>query len=101
ALNRIAHDTEAEIKMVLDYAASLGVPAIFTDVWARGGAGGEELAQAVMSALRGGTGAFKPLYDASLPIKTKIETIVQKVYGGDGVDYSASAERNIEYLTSI
>jgi formate--tetrahydrofolate ligase len=101
ALNRITHDTDAEIKMVLDYAASLGVPAIFTDVWARGGAGGEELAHSVMGALRGGTGAYKPLYETSLPIKAKIETIVKKVYGGDGVDYSAAAERNIEYLTSI
>jgi len=44
---------------------------------------------------------YRPLYPTDLPIKAKIETIVKKVYGGDGVEYSAAADRSIEYLTSV
>jgi formate--tetrahydrofolate ligase len=101
ALNRIAHDTEAEIAMVMDHAARLGVQVVLTDVFARGGEGGEELARAVMALLAAGGSKYAPLYDAKLPIRQKIETIVRRVYGGDGVDYAPAAERSIEYLTSI
>jgi formate--tetrahydrofolate ligase len=101
ALNRILHDTEAEIAMVMAYAASIGVQAVFTDVWARGGAGGEELAHAVMAQLATGGSHYAPLYDVSQPITAKIETIVRRVYGGDGVTYSPAAERSIAYLSSI
>jgi formate--tetrahydrofolate ligase len=101
ALNRISSDTEAEIAMVLDFAARLGVKVVLTEVWARGGEGGEELAREVLSILDSGLARFAPLYDTRLPIKEKIETIVTKVYGGDGVDYSPAAQRSIDYLTSI
>ncbi len=101
ALNRILHDTEAEIAMVLEYAASIGVTAVFTDVWARGGAGGEELAHAVVDQLAAGGSRYTPLYDTARPIVEKIETIVRRVYGGDGVDLTPAAERSIAYLTSI
>jgi formate--tetrahydrofolate ligase len=74
---------------------------VFTDVWARGGAGGEELAHAVMAQLAAGGSHYAPLYDVARPIKDKIETVVQRVYGGSGVDYSPAAERSIAYLTSI
>ncbi|MEO7457106.1 MAG: formate--tetrahydrofolate ligase [Gemmatimonadaceae bacterium] len=101
ALNRIMTDTEAELQMVLDHAAHLGVKVVFTDVWAKGGEGGEELARETLALLDGRTAAYKPIYDVNLPIKEKITTIVQKVYGGDGVDYSSSADKSIVYLTSI
>jgi len=101
ALNRILHDTDAELRMVQDYAAKLGVKVILTEVWAKGGAGGEDLAREVMTMLDAKTAKYAPLYDVKLPIKQKIETIVQKVYGGDGVDYAPAADRAIEYLTSI
>jgi formate--tetrahydrofolate ligase len=75
---------------------------VLTEVWAHGGAGGEELARETMALLGGVKSAsYAPIYDVNLPIKDKIATIVQKVYGGDGVNYSATAERSIEYLTSI
>ena len=101
ALNRILSDTDAELKMVEDYASKLGVKVILTEVWAKGGEGGEALAHEVLALLAAKTGNYAPLYSAELPIKEKIETIVKKVYGGDGVDYAPSAERSIEYLTSI
>jgi len=101
ALNRILSDTDAELKMVQDYAAKLGVKVILTEVWAKGGEGGAELAREVLAMLAAKTARYAPLYSTDLPIKEKIETVVKKVYGGDGVDYSPSAERSIEYLTSI
>jgi formate--tetrahydrofolate ligase len=101
ALNRILSDTDAELKMVEDYASKLGVKVILTEVWAKGGEGGEVLAHEVLALLAAKTGKYAPLYSVDLPIKEKIETIVKKVYGGGGVDYAPSAERSIEYLTSI
>ncbi|MFI5230971.1 MAG: formate--tetrahydrofolate ligase [Gemmatimonadales bacterium] len=101
AINRFGADTDAELKMVHDYAAKLGVHVVLCEVFARGGAGGEDLAKEVLAMLAAKKGAYKPLYDAALPIKEKINAIVTKVYGGDGADYSPAADRAIEYLTSI
>jgi formate--tetrahydrofolate ligase len=98
ALNRRLSDTPAEIAMVMAYAEKIGVPVVLCDVWAEGGAGGEALARAVQQLLDGGSAKFKPIYDTALPIKAKIDTIVRKVYGADGADYSPSASRAIEYL---
>lgn len=101
ALNRILSDTDAELQMVMDHASKLGVKVVLTDVWARGGAGGEELAREVLVMLDGKTSKYAPIYDTALPIKEKLDMIVRRVYGGDGVDYSPSADRAIEYLSSI
>jgi formate--tetrahydrofolate ligase len=68
------------------------------EVFARGGAGGEELAREVLDVLKEGKSHFAPIYDADKPIKTKIHEIVTKVYGGDGADYAPKAEKAIEYL---
>jgi formate--tetrahydrofolate ligase len=70
-------------------------------VWEKGGKGGIEMANEVLRALDAGGAKFAPLYDAKKPIKEKIDTIVRKVYGGDGADYAPKAERNIEYLESV
>ena len=101
AINRILSDTPAELKMVHDYAAGLGARVVLADVWAKGGEGGEELAKEVLDMLKQGGAKYAPLYDAKKPIREKIDTIVKKVYGGDGVDYAPAAERAIEYLESI
>ncbi len=71
------------------------------EVWARGGAGGEELAHEVLRLLAEGKAQFAPLYDTALPIREKISIIASRVYGAAGVDYAPKAERNIEYLQSI
>jgi formate--tetrahydrofolate ligase len=70
-------------------------------VWARGGAGGEELANEVLEILSQGKAQFAPLYDAALPIREKISIVASRVYGASGVDYAPKAERNIDYLQSI
>ena len=95
ALNRFTSDSQEEIQCVLDAAARWGVRAALSDVWAAGGAGGEAVAQAVLETLAEGQAAFQPIYDAAQPIKAKIEAIAREVYGADGVDYLAAAERNI------
>jgi formate--tetrahydrofolate ligase len=101
AVNRFLTDTPAEIAMVTEYAERIGVRVAYTNVWAEGGAGGEELAREVLALLDGGTASFAPIYDASLPIRTKAETIARKVYGADGVDFTPAAGRQIDYLESI
>ena len=101
ALNRILHDTDAELQMVADHAAMLGVRVVLTEVWEKGGAGGEELAREVLAILAEGKAAFAPLYAVDLPIRAKIDIIVQKVYGGEGADFSPAADRAIDYLTSV
>ncbi|MDX2260250.1 MAG: formate--tetrahydrofolate ligase [Gemmatimonadales bacterium] len=101
AINRHLSDTAAEMAMVTKYAEGLGVPVSLCDVWASGGAGGEALAQEVQKLLDGGTADFKPIYDTALPIRAKAETIAQKVYGADGVDFTPAASRAIDYLESI
>ena len=101
ALNRFVSDSDAELKMVADCAARAGARIALTEVWEKGGEGGEALAKEVMSMLAQGGSNYKPLYDTALPIREKIDTIVRKVYGGEGADYSPKAERTIEYLESI
>src|SRR3954470_2988842 len=101
ALNRVTSDTDAELKMVLDFCKRLNVPVALTEVWAKGGAGGEALAKELLALLDKKGAEYRPLYPVDLPIREKIATIVKKVYGGDGVDYAPAAERQIDYLESI
>jgi formate--tetrahydrofolate ligase len=101
ALNRVSTDTDAELQMVTDFANRMNVPIALTEVWAKGGEGGEALARKVVKLLEKGGADYRPLYSVDQPIRDKIETIVKKVYGGDGVDYAPAAERAIDYLESI
>jgi formate--tetrahydrofolate ligase len=101
AVNRFVTDTEREVQIVADRARSLAARVALTEVWEKGGAGGEALAREVQATLKDGKARFAPLYDAARPIKEKLDTIVRKVYGGEGVDYAPKAERAIEYLESI
>jgi formate--tetrahydrofolate ligase len=101
AVNRFVTDSDRELQMVADRARKNGATAALCDVWERGGAGGEELARAVQTLLDSRQAKYTPLYPTTQPIKTKIDTIVKRVYGGDGVDFTQKAERSIEYLESI
>ena len=101
AINRFTADTEKELTRVHDYAASLGVKVVHCDVWGKGGAGGEALGKEVIALLDGKTAKYAPIYDVNKPIKEKIETVIKKVYGGDGADFSPAASKQIEYLESI
>jgi formate--tetrahydrofolate ligase len=98
AINRFAADTDRELKMVEAHAAKLGVCVVLCEVHAKGGEGGESLAREVLGMLKDGKSNYAPIYDAKLPIKDKINTIVTTVYGGDGADYTPAAEEQIKYL---
>jgi formate--tetrahydrofolate ligase len=101
ALNRVTSDTDREIRAVIDFVEKLGAPIALTEVWSRGGAGGEDLARKLLALLDKKGAEYRPLYSVDRPIKEKIETIVKKVYGGDGVEYSPEATRVITYLESV
>jgi formate--tetrahydrofolate ligase len=95
ALNRFTSDTEEELRTVLDSAKGWGARAALSEVWAKGGEGGEAVAREILSVLDEKKAAFKPLYDTAKPIKEKIETIAREIYGAGGVDYTAAADKNI------
>jgi formate--tetrahydrofolate ligase len=95
ALNRFLSDSEEEQATVLAAARSWGARAALSDVWARGGEGGIEVAEQLLAVLDERKGHFKPLYDSALPIKQKIEASATRIYGPEGVDYTAAADRNI------
>ena len=101
ALNRVSADTDRELRIVMDFVEKLGAPVALTEVWARGGAGGEDLGRKLLALLDKKGAEYRPIYRTDLPIKEKIETIVKKVYGGEGVEYAPEATRSIEYLESI
>ena len=100
-VNRFTTDSDAELKMVADCAERAGARVALNEVWEKGGAGGVELAKAIVTMLESGESRFAPIYSATAPIREKIDTIVRKVYGGDGADYAPKAERSIQYLESI
>jgi formate--tetrahydrofolate ligase len=101
ALNRVAADTDRELQMVEDFVRKLGAPIALTEVWAKGGSGGELLAKKLLALLDKKGAEYRPLYPSEMPIKDKIDTIVRKVYGGAGVEYSPEASRAIDYLESV
>jgi formate--tetrahydrofolate ligase len=101
ALNRFTADSDAEVRAVLEAAAIWGVPAVEADPWGSGGEGVLELADAVVQVAEGGTANFKPLYPLDLGLAEKIEIISKEVYGADGVDYHATAAKDIAQLESI
>ncbi|HEY0351421.1 MAG TPA: formate--tetrahydrofolate ligase, partial [Gemmatimonadales bacterium] len=95
ALNRFTSDTDEELKTVLDASKGWGARAALSEVWAKGGEGGEAVAREILATLDEKKAAFKPLYDANRPIKEKIETIAREIYGAAGVDYTTAADKNI------
>ena len=101
AINRFGTDTDAELAIVREAAEKAGARVALCEVFAKGGEGGAALGKEVLDILAGGKSKFAPIYETRQPIKAKIETIVRKVYGGEGAEYSAKAERAIAYLESI
>ncbi|WP_306145137.1 formate--tetrahydrofolate ligase [Roseibium sp. MMSF_3412] len=85
AINHFTADTEAEVQAVKDYCAELGVDAILATHWANGSAGTEELAKRVSELAESGAAQFAPLYEDSLSLFEKIETIAKRIYRADEV----------------
>lgn len=101
AVNRFPTDTKAELDAVVKGCERAGVPAAITEVFARGGEGGETLAKEVLEILEKKRADFRFLYDTAEPVKAKIETICRRVYGADGVEYAPKARKAIEELEAI
>jgi len=101
AINRFVHDTDAEIELVRKLAMEAGADEVaLSDVWAKGGEGGVELAEAVVKAAEKPSD-FKFLYPDDISIKEKINTIATEIYGADGVDYSPAAEEKVKLYTEM
>jgi formate--tetrahydrofolate ligase len=101
AVNRFITDSDEEVATVLEAAERWGVPAAISDVWEKGGEGGEAVARELFAVLDEGKASFKPLYDAANPIREKIETIAREIYGADGVDFLPPAQKSIDQIESM
>ena len=101
AINRFESDTDAELQMIREACGRFGVRVALSEVWAKGGAGGEELAQEVLRIIQEGKKDFRFAYESSLPLAEKIQAIAQKVYGADGVDFAPAAAKELQRLTEL
>ena len=100
AINRFVNDTDAELELIREKCAEYGVNVALSEVWAKGGEGGIALAEEVL-ALCQRENRFTYAYDLKLPIRQKIETLVKRIYGGNGVSYSNAAAKEIDRLEKL
>ena len=98
SINKFPTDTQDEIDVVLEACQEIDVPSTLSDIWAKGGEGGLEMADAVKK-LANQENDFKFVYEAEDSIEEKLHKLVTKIYGGDGVEYSAEAKRELKVLT--
>lgn len=100
AINRFPTDTEAEIEVLADYCKQLNVEYSLSEVFAKGGDGGIDLAQKIVKACEEKSD-FKPIYDENLPIREKIEIIAKEIYGADGVNFTTQADKQIKEIEAL
>ena len=101
AVNRFPTDTDKEIEFIISKCRELNVNTVLSDVWAKGGEGGEELAREVVRLCENEKGDFKFAYELSDSIEEKINALVTKVYGGRGVAFTANAAKQLRELTEL
>ena len=101
AINRFMTDTDEEIKFIEDFCEKQNVLVSLTEVFANGGNGGVDLAKKVVKTIEEKPSDFKPLYDAELPIKEKLDIIAREIYRADGVVYTKSAEKAIAEIEAL
>lgn len=101
AINIFAQDTAEELEAVREHCAKHGVNVALSDVFARGGEGGIELAKEVIALAESKQAAFKPIYSSEISLKAKIETIAKEIYGADGVNYSKDADKALKEFEDL
>lgn len=101
ALNRFPTDTEAELKLVEEKCAQLDTDIVLAEVWAHGGEGGKELAEAVVRLCEEDNSGFSFCYEDELGIEDKISAVVRKIYGGRGAVLLPEAKKQAEHLTAL
>jgi formate--tetrahydrofolate ligase len=101
AINRFPTDTPAELQLIADKCKEMGVAFALSDVFAKGGEGGRELAETVLKVLEEQPSHFEPIYSLDQSIKQKIEIIAKEIYGADGVEYTSEANKSIRNYTRL
>ncbi len=101
AINSFVSDSQEEVDFVIKACADLGVQAVVSEGWAKGGEGTKNLATAVVDVLENKASQYKPLYDWKSPVKEKIETIAREVYGATSVEYSKKAQLNLRRIDRL
>ncbi len=101
AINRFPSDTEAELAVIDECCREMGVPYALSEVFAKGGEGGVQLAEKVLETLETRESRFAPIYELELPVKEKIAAIAEKIYGAGEVAYSAGAEKSIAEIEAL
>jgi len=101
ALNNFPTDSAEEIQLVQEKCAALGVKAVVSYGFAKGGNGTTDLAKAVMESIESGQNNFKRLYDWSLPVEEKIKTIATEIYGADNVEFSPTAKTQLKTIKEL
>ena len=101
AVNRFPTDTDAEIEFIIRKCRELGVNTVLSTVWAEGGKGGEELAREVVRLCEEEKGDFTFSYELDSTINEKIEAVVKKIYGGNGITVLPAAQKQIDQLTAL
>ena len=100
AVNRFPTDTDKEVELIINKCKELGVNVVLSDVWAKGGEGGIDLAREVVS-LCEKDNDFTFSYELEGSIEDKIEDVVKKIYGGDGINITPQAKKQIATLTAL
>ena len=101
AINRFPTDTDKEIEFIISECKKLGVNVVLSTVWAEGGAGGEALAREVVRLCEEEKGDFTFSYEIDGTIEDKIEAVVKKIYGGDGITVLPAAKKQIQELSAL
>lgn len=101
AINAFVNDSYDEIEYIIEKCEELGVQAVVSEGWAKGGNGTKKLAQAVVNVVEANTTQFKPIYDWNSPVKEKIEKIAKEIYGADGVDFDKKAKLNLKRIDRL
>lgn len=100
-LNSFITDTQAETAFVKNFCEERGCEFALSEVWEKGGEGGISLAEKVLKTLKEKESNFHVLYEDSLSLKEKIETVARQIYGADGVNYAPAAEKQLKTLTEL
>lgn len=100
-LNSFVTDTPAEIAFIENFCKERDCEFALSEVWEKGGEGGVALANKVLETLEKKESHFKPIYEDSLTLEEKIETIAKEIYGADGVTYSPAAKRELQRITDM
>lgn len=101
AINSFISDTDEEVDLIVDKCKVLGVQAVVSEGWAKGGEGTQNLAKAVVDVVQSNEANFKPLYNWNSPVKDKIEIIAKEIYGASKVEYSKKAQLNLKRIDRL